>query len=113
VAGRADEVAVMYAGRVVERAPTRALFKSMRMPYTEALLSAIPKIDAAPHSLLPAIPGRPPDMTRLPAGCAFAPRCSRALERCAGSRPPTQRSPGPDHEYACWNAIDIATQAAR
>jgi peptide/nickel transport system ATP-binding protein len=113
VAGRADEVAVMYAGRVVERAPTRVLFKSMRMPYTEALLAAIPKIDAAPHSLLPAIPGRPPDMTRLLAGCAFAPRCPRALERCAGARPSMQRSPGTAHEYACWNPIDSAARAAR
>jgi peptide/nickel transport system ATP-binding protein len=112
VAGRADEVAVMYAGRVVERAPTRALFKSMRMPYTQALLSAIPKIDAAPHSLLPAIPGRPPDMTRLPAGCAFAPRCARSLDQCVNLRPSMQRSPGTDHEYACWNAIAFAAQSA-
>ena len=113
VAGRADEVAVMYAGRVVERAPTRALFRSMRMPYTEALLAAIPKIDAAPHSLLPAIAGRPPDMTRLPPGCAFAPRCARALPCCAQSRPPMQLSPGPDHEYACWNALPVTAEACR
>jgi len=64
VAGRTDEVAVMYAGRVVERAPTPVLFKKMRMPYTEALLAALPKIDAAPHAPLPAISGRPPDPTR-------------------------------------------------
>ena len=54
-AGRTDEVAVMYAGRVVERAPTAALFRQMRMPYTQALLAAIPKIDAAPHTPLPAM----------------------------------------------------------
>ena len=113
VAGRADEVAVMYAGKVVERAPTRALFKSMRMPYTEALLAAIPRIDAAPHSLLPAIAGRPPDMTRLPPGCAFAPRCARAQQRCAQARPAMQLSPGPDHEYACWNALPVPAEQIR
>ncbi len=105
VAGRAHEVAVMYAGRIVERAPTRELFRSMRMPYTEALLGAIPKIDAAPHSLLPAIPGRPPDMTRLPPGCAFEPRCARADARCAQARPPLAESGSGAHRFACWNPI--------
>ena len=84
VAGRTDEVAVMYAGRVVERAPTPALFKRMRMPYTEALLAAIPKLDAAPHTPLPAISGRPPDPTRPLPGCSFSPRCryaARALHQ--------------------------------
>ena len=81
VAGRTDEVAVMYAGRVVEQAPTQALFKKMRMPYTEALLAAIPKIDAKPHSVLPAISGRPPDPTRPLKGCSFSPRCRYALAR--------------------------------
>ena len=103
VAGHADRVAVMYAGRIVERAPTRALFKSMRMPYTEALLAAIPRVDAAPHTPLTAIPGRPPDMTRLPAGCAFAPRCRHASERCARERPPLRDEPG--HAFACWHPI--------
>ncbi len=83
VAGRTDDVAVMYAGRVVERAPTPDLFKKMRMPYTEALLAAIPKIDAAPHTLLPAISGRPPDPTRPIKGCSFSPRCRYA----AGAMP--------------------------
>ena len=82
VAGRTDEVAVMYAGRVVERAPTPALFKNMRMPYTEALLAAIPKIDAAPHTHLPAISGRPPDPTRPIQGCSFSPRCRYAAGLC-------------------------------
>jgi peptide/nickel transport system ATP-binding protein len=104
VAGRTDEVAVMYAGRVVERAPTRTLFKAMRMPYTEALLAAIPRIDAAPHTPLAAISGRPPDMTRLPPGCAFAPRCPRAGERCTRERPPVSGAFG--HAFACWYPID-------
>ena len=87
VAGRTDEVAVMYAGRVVERAPTPALFKKMRMPYTEALLAALPKIDAAPHTPLPAISGRPPDPTRPLKGCSFSPRCRYAAGRCHNEKP--------------------------
>ena len=87
VAGRTDEVAVMYAGRVVERAPTPALFKKMRMPYTEALLAALPKLDAAPHTPLPAISGRPPDPTRPLQGCSFSPRCRYAVARCHSEKP--------------------------
>ncbi len=98
VAGRTDEVAVMYAGRVVERAPTTELFTGMRMPYTQALLAALPKLDAPPHALLPAIAGRPPDPTRRPPGCAFAPRCDRAEERCRAIRPPLG---GGSHQFAC------------
>ena len=83
VAGRTDEVAVMYAGRVVERAPTPALFKKMRMPYTEALLAALPKLDAAPHTPLPAISGRPPDPTRPLQGLLVL----AALPLCGGPLP--------------------------
>ena len=103
VAGHADQVAVMYAGRIVERAPTRALFKSMRMPYTEALLAAIRARRCRAHTPLRAIPGRPPDMTRLPPGCAFAPRCRHASERCARERPPLRDAPG--HAFACWHPL--------
>jgi peptide/nickel transport system ATP-binding protein len=108
VAGRADEVAVMYAGRMVERAPVRALFKSMRMPYTEALLTAIPRLDAAPHTPLAAIPGRPPDLARPVPGCAFQPRCRHATERCARERP-TLDAADP-HAFACWHPLGL-TQA--
>ena len=104
VAGRTDDVAVMYAGKVVERASTRALFKAMRMPYTEALLAAIPRVDAEPHTPLAAIPGRPPDMTRLPSGCAFAPRCPRTAERCTRERPSLGGAPG--HAFACWRPLE-------
>ena len=93
VAGRTDEVAVMYAGRVVERAPTPALFKKMRMPYTEALLAALPKLDAAPHTPLPAISGRPPDPTRPLKGCSFSPRCRYAVARCQTEKPRARRKP--------------------
>jgi len=108
VAGRTDEVAVMYAGRVVERAPTPALFKNMRMPYTEALLAAIPKIDAAPHTPLPAISGRPPDPTRPIQGCSFSPRCRYATGRCHQDKPLLIQAEKLDHQYACFHPIKAA-----
>jgi peptide/nickel transport system ATP-binding protein len=111
VAGRTDEVAVMYAGRVVERAPTRALFRNMRMPYTEALLAAIPRIDAAPHTPLPAIAGRPPDPTRPVAGCAFSPRCRYARDDCRAQKPALAAA-APDHDYACFHPIAGAIHAS-
>jgi peptide/nickel transport system ATP-binding protein len=106
VAGRTDEVAVMYAGRVVERAPTPALFKKMRMPYTEALLAAIPKLDAAPHTVLPAISGRPPDPTRPTKGCSFSPRCRYAVTRCHGEKPELTEAETPAHQFACFHPIE-------
>jgi peptide/nickel transport system ATP-binding protein len=105
VAGRTDEVAVMYAGRIVERAPTVHLFKAMRMPYTEALLAAIPKLDAAPHTPLPAISGRPPDPTRPFPGCSFAPRCRYRAERCEEQKPGLTSIGATGHEYACWHPL--------
>jgi peptide/nickel transport system ATP-binding protein len=107
VAGRTDEVAVMYAGRVVERAPTPALFKKMRMPYTEALLAAIPKLDAAPHTVLPAISGRPPDPTRPIKGCSFSPRCRYAVARCHGEKPELTEAETPAHQFACFHPIEM------
>jgi peptide/nickel transport system ATP-binding protein len=107
VAGRTDEVAVMYAGRVVERAPTRTLFKKMHMPYTEALLAAIPKVDDAPHTRLPAISGRPPDPTRPLRGCSFAPRCCYASDLCQHEKPKLRAGETPRHQYACFHPIHI------
>ena len=106
VAGRTDEVAVMYAGRVVEQAPTPALFKKMRMPYTEALLAAIPKIDTKPHSVLPAISGRPPDPTRPLKGCSFSPRCRYALAGCHVEKPALTPAETPSHQFACFFPIE-------
>ena len=102
VAGRADEIAVMYAGRIVEHAPTRSLFGRMRHPYTEALLKSIPTLDAPSHTRLAAIGGAPPVLINPPAGCAFAPRCSYAQDRCHTDRPPLVADPAdPDHLFAC------------
>ena len=105
VAGRTDEVAVMYAGRVVERAPTPRLFAHMRMPYTEALLAAIPKLDSPPHTALPAIAGRPPDPTRPLPGCSFAPRCKYADGQCQSAKPPLADPQNTGGYYACWNPL--------
>jgi peptide/nickel transport system ATP-binding protein len=107
VAGRTDEVAVMYAGRVVERAPTQVLFKNMQMPYTAALLAAIPKTDAAPHTRLPAISGRPPDPTRPLKGCAFAPRCRYAAGQCLGEKPRLVAADVAEHHYACFHPLRL------
>jgi peptide/nickel transport system ATP-binding protein len=108
VAGRTDEVAVMYAGRVVERAPTPALFKNMHMPYTAALLAAIPKIEAAPHTPLAAIPGRPPDQTRPLKGCSFAPRCRYVGDQCLRSKPALTAAETEGHCYACFHPLKIS-----
>jgi peptide/nickel transport system ATP-binding protein len=105
VAGRTDEVAVMYAGRVVERAATPRLFKHMRMPYTEALLAAIPKLDSAPHTPLPAIGGRPPDPTRPLPGCSFAPRCKYADDVCEHTKPPLEDPERAGALFACWHPL--------
>ena len=78
VAGRTDHIAVMYAGRIVERAPTRRLFHERRHPYTDGLLTSIPRLASAGHGRLSVIPGRPPDLVDLPPGCPFAPRCRSA-----------------------------------
>jgi peptide/nickel transport system ATP-binding protein len=88
VANRTDEIAVMYAGQVVERAPTSTLFEHMRHPYTEALMGSIPRLEYPSHTPLQTIPGRPPDLAARPAGCRFAPRCRYAQDRCLAEEPP-------------------------
>ena len=101
VAGRTDEIVVMYAGRIVERADTKTLFSNMKMPYTEALLKSIPRVDQPSHLRLSTIPGRPPDLVNPPDGCKFAPRCAYAQDRCTQEEPPL-REITPGHEYRCW-----------
>ena len=113
VAGRADHIAVMYAGRVVEKAPTRTLFAQMRHPYTEALLKSIPKLEMPSHSRLSAIGGRPPDLVSPPPGCSFAPRCPYAQDRCHEEDPALTPDPNdPDHEYACFFPVGSVSVAA-
>jgi len=100
VAKMCDRVAVMYAGRLVEAGPVRRIFDAPAHPYTEALLESIPRL-ADPHQRLTAIEGQPPDLSALPAGCAFAPRCPKVLERCRGEAPPTITI-GHEHVARCW-----------
>jgi peptide/nickel transport system ATP-binding protein len=102
VATRTDEIIVMYAGNVVERAPTRVLFSQMSMPYTEALLRSIPRIGNPSHTRLTAIEGRPPDLISPPTGCPFAPRCPYAQTKCHEEKPPLIQGAVPGHSYACW-----------
>ncbi|TNC23595.1 ABC transporter ATP-binding protein [Amycolatopsis alkalitolerans] len=104
-ASYADDVVVMYAGRAVEYAPASKLFARVRMPYTEALLGAIPRLEREPHAELPVTPGQPPDLTRLPPGCPFAPRCSRATDECHTKLPPFAEHE-PAHWWACWHPCE-------
>ena len=92
----------MYAGQVVERAPTRTLFAKVKMPYTEALLGSIPSLTAPSHERLKVIGGRPPDLINPPPGCRFAPRCPYAQPKCHEEAPPLVEAATPGHEYRCW-----------
>jgi peptide/nickel transport system ATP-binding protein len=102
-AGRADDIMVMYAGRAVEMATTREIFRGPRMPYTEALLRSLPRLSDATHTRLSAIPGRPPDLARRTPGCAFGPRCSYRSERCEAEEPALRREGG--RGFACFNPL--------
>ena len=102
VAEVADEVVVMYAGKVVERAPVQALFDTPQHPYTVGLLGAIPRLDLAQHRLA-SIEGQVPNPMQRPTGCAFAPRCPFAQPRCL-SQAPALLTVGTDHTSACWRA---------
>lgn len=102
VTGRADEVAVMYAGKIVEKGPTSVIFRDFKMPYTEALLRSAPRLSNPSHTRLPAIPGNPPDPANLPPGCRFADRCPYVQPRCRQEEPPLRPAATPDHLFACW-----------
>ena len=107
VATRTSRLVVMYAGRVVETGTTRDVFARHRMPYTRALLESSPKISNPSHTRLAAIPGRPPNLLDLPAGCAFAPRCAYATDRCRSERPVLEPADEPGHLFACFNPLPV------
>jgi len=102
VAKMCDRVAVMYAGRMVEAGPVKAMFDHPAHPYTRALLESIPRMRDA-RQRLTAIEGQPPDLARLPAGCAFQPRCPVAVDRCRTEAPP-DIVVAPTHAARCWLA---------
>jgi len=102
-ASYADDVLVMYAGRAVEKAGTSTLFRHVRMPYTKALLGAIPQLGTPAHSMLTVIGGHPPDLAAIPRGCPFRPRCPRATDACVETPPLVEHEPA--HAYACWHPV--------
>ena len=108
VARYADRVNVMYAGRIIEQAAAREIYANPRHPYTLGLLRSVPRLDEPRRARLDPIQGQPPDLTRLPPGCAFAPRCAYRIERC-GEAPPLV-DVGPAHTSACWEAMRLVKE---
>ena len=109
VAGRTDDMAVMYAGQIVERGPTPELIRDHRHRYTSALLSSTPTLELKPHTPLATIQGVPPRLAGLPPGCRFAPRCSAATPECDAADPVLVED-NPGHDYKCiWPVRDQNT----
>ena len=109
VAQTAQRVIVMYAGKKVEEATVEALFENPRHPYTRGLMASMPAVislGARSDVRLTEIPGMVPSLTNLPAGCAFAPRCPLAIDRCRAEFPPLEKFGG-DHLAACWRAAEL------
>jgi peptide/nickel transport system ATP-binding protein len=105
IAGHADRVQVMYAGRMVEVTNTPNLFAHMRHPYTRALLASIPRLSQDNTRRLLTIGGLPPDLAHPPDGCRFAPRCSRATDKCRSDEPPLTGETE-EHLFSCWHPVD-------
>ena len=114
VARYAHRVNVMYAGKIIERATARELYATPRHPYTIGLLHSVPRLDEDKRESLDAIEGMPPQLDRLPKGCAFRPRCKYAIDRCAEETPVLSPVGGP-HTAACWvdPMLSISEQASQ
>ena len=113
VAGMADRIVVMYAGRVVEEGSTRDVLKDPRMPYTIGLLRSIPRLDDAEDRRLEPIRGGPPNVAKLIAGCPFAPRCDHAVAGKCDTEAPKLREIAPRRKIACHFDITLETPASR
>ncbi len=111
VARYADRVNVMYAGRIVERGAARDLYARPRHPYTLGLLRSVPRLDEPRRARLSPIDGQPPDLSRLPPGCAFAPRCAFRVDRCERESPVLRPVGGDGQLAACWEAERLAEGA--
>jgi peptide/nickel transport system ATP-binding protein len=105
IAGHADRVQVMYAGRMVEVTATPNLFQHMRHPYTRALLASIPRLSQDGNRRLLTIGGLPPDLAQPPDGCRFAPRCGLATAKCRDQEPPLAGETAA-HLFSCWHPVD-------
>ena len=101
IAGIADRVNVMYAGKIVETASARELYGNPRHPYTIGLLKSVPRLDQGRKDRLIPIEGAPPDLVNPPAGCNFSPRCAYKIDKCTAEEPPLM-SAGDRHQSACW-----------
>ncbi len=110
VARYADRVNVMYAGKIIEQGTAREVYADPRHPYTLGLLRSVPRLDEPRKAKLDPIDGQPPDLTRLPAGCAFAPRCVYKIDRCTREVPSLEPVGAPGHLSACWVADKLEAQ---
>jgi oligopeptide/dipeptide ABC transporter ATP-binding protein len=113
VARYADRVNVMYAGKIIEKAAARELYDNPRHPYTIGLLRSVPRLDEPRRERLAPIEGQPPDLTRLPPGCSFLPRCRWRIDRCEAEIPPLARIEGAEHLSACWRANELEREQVR
>jgi len=106
VARYVDRVNVMYAGRLVETGPTDAIYSESRHPYTTGLIASVPRLDLPRKRDLTVVPGLPPNLARLPQGCAFNPRCNHAISRCKEERPELEQV-GENHYSACFRHAEM------
>jgi oligopeptide/dipeptide ABC transporter ATP-binding protein len=111
VARYAKRVNVMYAGRIVESGPAAAIYHDPRHPYTMALLRSVPRLDRPRRARLDPVDGQPPDLTRLPPGCAFRPRCRFAIDACGETRPELEPVGAAGQFSACLRAHELAATA--
>jgi len=112
VANVADRCAVMYAGRLMETAPSVPLYAEPRHPYTQGLLESLPRLDTKLGDTLPAIGGLPPNLLAMPAGCPFNPRCKYAVDKCRTGDAPPLEAVGPGRFAACWRKDEPEVMAA-